>query len=305
MPANSELALDPAAVADALQRACIVDVEAFKPGNVSLASAGHGMRADDFIVSARAIAGVMTASGLAVGERILRAIVATREVVPFNTNLGIVLLCAPLVHAAVDPSPERLLRTRLEAVLARLDIDDARNAYEAIRLAQPGGLGRSSRHDVASQPTVTLLEAMREARARDRIAEQYAGGFADVFAVSAGGREAAARWHDDAWTAVSIYLTWLAKYPDSHIARKHGEAQARAVMDEALGPARAIRTAAHPAAMLPLIETFDRSLKARGLNPGTSADLTVATLLTLSLEDLLDKVYHGRQAAIRAGEPAA
>jgi triphosphoribosyl-dephospho-CoA synthase len=31
---------------------------------------------------------------------------------------------------------------------------------------------------------------------------------------------------------------------------------------------------------------FDRSLKARGLNPGTSADLTVATLFAASLQAL-------------------
>jgi triphosphoribosyl-dephospho-CoA synthase len=31
---------------------------------------------------------------------------------------------------------------------------------------------------------------------------------------------------------------------------------------------------------------FDRALKERGINPGTSADLTVATLFAATLEDL-------------------
>jgi len=281
-------------------------VQAFKPGNVSLASPGHGMRAEDFIASAEAAAAVMAAPGLRVGQRILRGLEATRQVVTFNTNLGIVLLCAPLVHAAVEPSQERRLRARLQAVLAQLSVDDARDTYQAIRLARPGGLGNSARHDVSAPPAVTLLEAMREARSRDRIAWQYASGFEDIFEVgSAVGREALARWGDGAWAAVSIYLEFLARHPDSHIARKHGEEMAGAVTQEARGPARVLRTAAHPSDAMPLLESFDRSLKARSLNPGTSADLTVATLLTLSLEDLLDKVYHGKQAAIGAGEPAA
>ncbi|MEN9728143.1 MAG: ATP:dephospho-CoA triphosphoribosyl transferase, partial [Pseudomonadota bacterium] len=33
-----------------------------------------------------------------------------------------------------------------------------------------------------------------------------------------------------------------------------------------------------------VLSTFDRTLKSRGLNPGTSADLTVASLLALLLE---------------------
>jgi triphosphoribosyl-dephospho-CoA synthase len=298
--------LAPAAVAEAFRHACIVDVQAFKPGNVSLASPGHGMRAEDFIASAQAAAAVMAEPGLRVGQRILRGIEATREVVAFNTNLGIVLLCAPLVHAAVEPAQERRLRARLRAVLAQLSVDDARDAYQAIRQAQPGGLGDSPRHDVSAPPAVTLLEAMREARSRDRIAWQYVSGFEDIFeAGSAVGREALARLGDPAWAAVSIYLEFLARYPDTHIARKYGEQMAGAVTREALEPARVLRSAAQPSDAMPLLESFDRSLKGRSLNPGTSADLTVATLLTLGLEDLLDKVYHGRQAAIGASEPAA
>jgi triphosphoribosyl-dephospho-CoA synthase len=297
--------LSPTVVSDALRAACVADVQAFKPGNVSFASPGHGMRAEDFVASAQAIAAVMTAPGLRIGQRILRAIEATRAVVTFNTNLGIVLLCAPLVHAAVEPAPGRQLRARLQAALAGLGLDDARDAYRAIRLAQPGGLGSSARHDVYSSPEVSLLEAMREASARDRIAGQYASGFEDVFETgAAAGREALARWSDSAAAAVPIYLAFLARHPDSHIVRKYGEETAVAVTQEARRYARALSVAAHPADARQLLESFDGSLKARSLNPGTSADLTVATLLALDLEDLLDKVYHGKRAAVGAGEPA-
>ena len=216
---------------------------------------------------------------------------ATRAVVAFNTNLGIVLLCAPLAHAALRPAVEPGLRERLRAVLAQLDIEDAELAYRAIRLAQPGGLGSSPRHDVSSAPSVTLLEAMQEARLRDRIAWQYATGFEDVFESGTGlVRAALARWGSTEWAAVAVYLAFLARYPDSHVARKHGDEVAREVVSQAEGAARALQGAAHPAAALPALQVLDGWLKARSINPGTTADLTVASLFAVALEDLLDRV---------------
>jgi triphosphoribosyl-dephospho-CoA synthase len=301
MGAGSGFCLAPAVVAEALRIVSIAEVQAFKPGNVSLASPGHGMRAEDFVASADAVARVIAAPGLGVGGRILRAIQATREVVAFNTNLGIVLLCAPLAHAALQPAVEPALRGRLRADLTRLDVEDAQLAYRAIRLAQPGGLGRSPRHDVSAAPTVTLLEAMQEARLRDRIAWQYVTGFEDVFESGTGvAREALARWGSTEWAAVAVYLAFLARYPDSHVARKHGDEVARTVVSQAEGTARAFSGAAHPAEAMPALEALDRWLKARSINPGTSADLTVASLFAVALEDLLDRVYHGPRAAVGA-----
>jgi triphosphoribosyl-dephospho-CoA synthase len=289
--AGSGFCLAPPVVADALRTASITEVQAFKPGNVSLASPGHGMRAEDFVASADAVASVIAAPAARVGERILHAIRATREVVAFNTNLGIVLLCAPLAHAALLPAVEPGLRDRLRTVLAQLDIEDAELTYRAIRLAQPGGLGSSPRHDVSSAPTVTLLEAMQEARLRDRIARQYVTGFEDVFESGTGiAREALARWGSAEWAAVTVYLAFLARCPDSHVARKHGDEVAREVVRQAEGTARALSDAAHPSEAMPALAVFDGWLKARSINPGTTADLTVASLFAVALEDLLDRV---------------
>src|SRR5882672_11116863 len=155
MKARHTFALEPTTVAAAIWDACITDVRAFEPGNVSTVSPGHGMHANDFIASADAMAVEIAAPVAAVGERILRAIEATRAVVPVNTNLGIVLLCAPLAHAATALADEPSLHARLHAVLAGLDVYDAELAYRAIRMAGPGGLGRSDHHDVAQPPRVT------------------------------------------------------------------------------------------------------------------------------------------------------
>ncbi len=284
-------ALKPPAVAAVVRAACITDVRAFKPGNVSFASPGHGMRAEDFVASAQVMSVAIAAPAADVGQRILRAVEATQAVVQFNTNLGIVLLCAPLVHAAIGSSNELILCERLRPVLAGLDEYDAELTYRAIRMAKPGGLGRSDRHDVAQSPSVTLREAMGEASARDRIAHQYVTDYRDIFETGLPALEdGIARGLNREWAAVIVYLTFLARYPDSHVARKHGGEVAASVSLQARDLSQALERAGDPAQEMPELEAFDRQLKARSINPGTSADMTVATLVAMDLEDSLDKV---------------
>jgi triphosphoribosyl-dephospho-CoA synthase len=268
--------------------ACLAELDALKPGNVHRLAAGHNMTVDDFVASAEAAAPIMGKAGLAVGERIRRAVEATRRAVGQNTNLGIVLLAAPLANAASMPS-DGDLESRLRLTLQGLSVDDAREAYRAIREAKPGGLGDAFEHDVASEPSVTLLEAMRAAETRDRIAWNYAHGFADIFTLGlkwlAHARE---RWNEPSfaspsWAVTRVYLGFLAHLPDTLIERKFGTRTAALVREEA-GPIEAsfIECPA-PEAMTAPLAAFDQALKRRGLNPGTSADLTVATLFAAAL----------------------
>ncbi len=271
-----------AAIERAFIDACLLDVTALKPGNVGLHAGGHGMQARAFVVSALAAARAIARGADSVGSRIHRAVAATREAVGANTNLGIVLLAAPLVHAAAQPPRPRTraaLADRLRSVLAGLTVADAALAFAAIALAHPGGLGTSPRHDVRSPARVTLLEAMREAAERDLIARQYATGYADLIETGlARIASARARARDWRWTATEVYLAFLARYPDSHIVRKYGAAQAALVRDAALEYDRAAAHATDLAAFAGALAKWDGELKARGLNPGTSADLAVASL---------------------------
>ena len=100
-----------------------------------------------------------------------------------NTNLGIILLCAPLAAAAESGED---LHVALHNILAGLTIADAATAFQAILRASPAGLGTAQRHDVHRDADVTLLEAMQEAAGRDKIAFQYAFDFVDVFETGTG-----------------------------------------------------------------------------------------------------------------------
>ena len=252
----------------AFVEACDEELAAPKPGNVHRYAAGHRMTVAEFERSARVAAPALCRSGAPLGLRVLDAVRATRDAVGQNTNLGIVLLCAPLAMAAEAGAADDAadLRGRVCAIIASSDLADARAVFEAIRLATPGGLGDAARHDVREPARVTLPVAMAAAAARDSVARQWTNGFADVLgpglAVYADGR-----------AALGAYLHFLATVPDSHVLRKHGP-----------GVAEEVRR--HAESLRPDLATllrWDAVLKARGINPGTSADLTVATAFAARL----------------------
>ena len=273
-------------VAAAFKAACLDELDAPKPGNVHVFASGHRMTAAEFVRSAEAAAAPLAMPGARVGTRILGAVEATLTVVGTNTNLGIILLCAPLAMAAEGRAAD--LRAALAQVLESLDIQDAEVAFRAIARAAPAGLGRVDRHDVAEVATVTLKAAMADASARDRIAHQYVSDFEDVFARGEPVLEAAlARAAEPKWATLAVYLEFLSAFPDSHIARKHGIATAEDICRTASRYHQQMRSAENPAALLTDLLAWDALLKERGVNPGTSADLTVATLFAHRLRTIL------------------
>ncbi len=275
-------------VAAAFVWACLAELEAPKPGNVHAFAGGHRMTIDDFVRSADTAAAPLSAAGARVGARILAAVEATFAAVGANTNLGIILLCAPLAAAAQMAVEGPQLRAALGRVLRGLDIEDASLAFRAIMKAAPAGLGHSTRHDVSAPATVSLLQAMAEAADRDRVARQYTTDFADVFGLGLPVFEAALNRHaEQKWATLAVFLSFLATFPDSHIARKLGAETAAGVQREAKKFQTKLHTAEQPAEILPTLLAWDAALKAEGINPGTSADLTVATLFAYRLRTVL------------------
>ncbi|AWN37460.1 triphosphoribosyl-dephospho-CoA synthase [Methylobacterium radiodurans] len=266
--------LPPAQIATLYRAACLAELDALKPGNVHAFAAGHRMAVSDFVASAEVSAPPLAAAGARVGARVLGGVAATREAVGQNTNLGILLLCAPLARAA-----ERC--ESVAAVLADLDARDAQDVFAAIRQANPGGLGQAGRHDVAEAAPPSLLDAMSEAASRDAIARAYVDGFADLDAIGLPALAAArGAGLGPTWCTTAVHLAYLAAVEDSHVRRKHGPEVAAAVRARAEAVRTEIDLRTEPVAAL---LALDRALKARGINPGTSADFTVATLFAEAL----------------------
>ena len=264
------------------QAACILDVLAEKAGNVHLRRDFSDVGAGDFLLSGAAIAPILDrASGRPLGETILEAVRATSKVARGNTNLGIVLLLAPL--ATVFRSED--IRVAVSNCLRSTTVNDAVLAYEAIREARPGGLGEVEDQDIHTTPSQTLLEVMSLAEDRDAVARQYARSFVDVFEI---GLPALVRANDVGLSTrgatVQCHLEFLASAPDSLIQRKCGVEVAR----EASTRARRVLAEGWPekAVARRSFANLDEWLRADGnrRNPGTSADLTVASLF-LAIRD--------------------
>jgi triphosphoribosyl-dephospho-CoA synthase len=279
--------MDPDRIAQAAQLACLLEVSADKPGNVTWGKAFWDARYVDFMTSAVAIGPALRdAPHKPVGETILRAVRDTRRFVRTNTNLGMILLLTPLAKAAGIPHPQGL-QGAVGQVLSALSVDDARDAFEAIRFAAPGGLGDADVYDVhAAEVSVTLLEAMRAAQDRDAVAREYATDFQVTFAI---GHAALLRFlkkgHPFSDAVVQTALTILSQVPDTLIARKEGLVTARAVSEQAahvLEVGGAFSKEGREA-----LEAFDHAIRddEHRLNPGTTADLTTASIFALLVEE--------------------
>jgi len=278
-----EAAISPLAIGQCATLACLLEAAAPKVGNVHRGADFEDLTFTDFAVSAVLIGPAMDrAASAGVGRTVLDAITATRSAVATNTNLGIVLLIAPL---AVVARSKPLTTASVGEVLDALTAEDCRLVYEAIRLAQPGGLGKSAEMDVAGEPPQSLLAAMQAAADRDLVARQYATSFElvlnDLLPALVADRK-------QGWSLtnaiVHSHLAAIARHGDTLIARKCGPEVARQV---SLLAAQALE-AGQPGEenYFAALADFDFWLRADGhrRNPGATADL-IAAVLFASLRD--------------------
>lgn len=270
--------------------ACMAELEALKPGNVHIFADGHGMTIHDFIKSAEAVSNVIAQADLSLGQRILVSVEATQKAVACNTNLGIILLCAPLIHAVLAPT-QGSLQQHLQQVLQQTTISDAQYTFNAIALAKPAGLGDVAQHDVHQQADCTLLQAMQTAAERDLIAMQYTNGFEVVFnlglPILAEADIENSTGINSTWLTTKLYLTLLSNYSDSHIVRKHGVKIATDIQHQAKQHLTMFNLSDNPKLYQSKLLAWDNQLKKIQVNPGTSADLTVACLFAHALSKLI------------------
>ena len=269
--------------------ACLLEVTAPKPGNVHRGCDFDDMGFLDFAASATAIGPAMDAAGhQGLGATVWQAIRDTRQLVRVNTNLGTVLLVAPL--ACVPRTTT--LADGLHQVLHDLTPADASAVYQAIRLAQPGGLGSVDQMDVAASPPPDLRQAMSAAAERDLVARQYGNGFQQVFECVVpwllAGRQASGTWTD---AIIHTHVRMMATYPDSLIARKCGPQ----VANQSAAMAATVLDAGQPADSdyQRALEDLDFWLRSDGhrRNPGTTADLIATGLFALLREQRLQPPF--------------
>jgi triphosphoribosyl-dephospho-CoA synthase len=274
-------------IIEAYKKACACDVEAFKPGNVSVYSAGHDMVVEDFLLSSDVSACPLSDQNYSLGEKIFHAVKATRDAVGCNTNLGILLLCAPLIQAEQQRKRGQSLKEALQDVLDNTSVDDAKWVFKAIALAAPGGLGESKNQDVMEKPSMSLTQAMKIAEDKDRIAKQYTTNYKDIFNFSVlRYNDGFSRFGSREWAGVFVFTGLLRRFSDSHIERKYGDKHSGWVLEQMITVDDALLGTHDPEQLLPMLHEVDRQFKDKGINPGTTADLTVATVFVVLMETL-------------------
>jgi len=308
------------------QLAAALEVSAYpKPGNVHRLSDRPHKRFEHFIAGSVAIgpalreAAIMGASaglcqidlsGIGVGRLVRKAVAdVARWHGGGNTHLGVALLFIPLAAGAGLSyarhgrlSSERIREGAVE-VLRASTVDDAAEAYEAIALAKPSGLGvvEAGAPDVADPAFkaglrasgLTLLRVMEEAARWDDVARELAYGYEATFNIALPELESTLRMAGDLRLAVAqSYVKLLAQRPDSFIARcvgvkstprlpeafEAGRGAAEEVMEMARR-ALSLGGALTPEGLREL-ERMDEELRARGedYNPGSTADIVAAAL---------------------------
>ncbi len=277
--------MDRKALENAVMASFLGELDAFKPGNVSHYADGHDMTVLDFQMSAKVTVPLLCTQNSSLGQRVLDSVCATQEAVGCNTNLGMLLLFAPMIMAAeTEFKDSKVLENNLENTLSSITKDDTEQVFEAIKLASPGGLGSVEAHDVNKKPDCSLFTAMELASNRDSVALQYVNNFHEIFNIGLVNiKNFEKRWNSVKWSTVSCYLNFMSSMTDSHIERKFGREEAENIKIKSEAVANSFNSVGNPEKNIGLLQSFDKELKVKNYNPGTSADLTAASLLAYNL----------------------
>ncbi|MAT16645.1 MAG: triphosphoribosyl-dephospho-CoA synthetase [Planctomyces sp.] len=278
---------------EAIRTACLLEATARKPGNVHAAADFADMSFEDFVKSANRTAPVLAkASMMSLGLIIEAALIANHASVGKNTNLGIVLLIAPLAAVPLDVP----LREGVRKVLNETTVEDAVRVYQAINVIQPGGMGEVPEQDLSQKPTESLLAVMQRAAERDLIAAQYANGYELIFDECLPWLLTRKADFAKGWEEIiqSLFLRLLSRHADSLIVRKNGPELAAEVSQRA----EAVLEAGWPHTEIAREQfgQLDRWLREDGnrLNPGTTADLVAAALFAALREKILKSPFQFR-----------
>lgn len=258
---------------------CKKDIELIKPGNVNLLSSHKDTKAQDYLDSAILSSKELFNQNYSLGKRILESVNVTRSKVNVNTNLGIILLCAPVIQSYIDFN-NLDLREGIKKTLSTTSIKDTHDLCAAINISSPGGLGDSDMYDTASYPNASIKQIMNYSQEYDRISYQYSHNFSDIFDFIIPKLEFLNQRYESLDISLSLlFIEILAKIPDSHISRKFGDKIAKKTSNNARDLLKILDREHDPDYLAKALNNLDYEYKKKGINPGTTADLLVASLM--------------------------
>ena len=297
--------------------AALMEVSAYpKPGNVHRTRDLPDTRFEHFLAGGVAMgpamrklaqrgydafSGTLDWDQIGIGSNILNAVVDSMEWQRGgNVNLGIVLLFAPISAAAGVTLHESVeidakgLRKNLERAVRTAASSDTLGIYKAINTAMsPRILGKSGELDVTDEGSherimaenISPYEVFEKCAKRYSICREWTTGFQITSEIGQPKLKSSIKTGTVNSAIIDTFLHILSRYPDSLITRKSGAEIALEVSKRALEVLEAGGASTEDGKRL--LWTLDDELHgAKGdLNPGTTADLTAATIFVTLLEN--------------------
>ena len=259
--------------------ACNLDINCIKPGNVNIHTSHIDTTSEDFITSYTVTSKIIASPKMSLGERIENSIIATKNNVETNTNLGIILLCS-LFSQSLSLKKDINLNEAIRDVVLNCKKKDLSKICNAITIVNPGGLGTHEKFDVRSDIKITLSELMLVSSEYDQISRQYSLFFQDIFDFIIPNLHKSLTRISDIKLAISYtFLKTLAKYPDSHISRKYGDKIAKKTSNEAHDLLKILDGDTRHESWGTNLMSLDKHFKMTRVNPGATADLLVVSMM--------------------------
>ena len=226
------------------------------------------------------------------GKYILEAVKETDNWIENNTNLGIVMLLVPISCAAAISNSFDEIRENVVKLMAATTVDDAIDLYDAINIADAGGMGDQDEYDVASENAKeelrennqTMYDVLKISASWDRLASELTTDMPTCFDI--GFKTYYEVKNNDSLNRASVltFLTILSQVPDTLISRKYGDEKASEVSNQT---EELLKFKDDDGFSVKLNE-FDNYLFENKLNPGTTADLTAASIMLSFLASEFD-----------------
>ncbi|WEU41091.1 MAG: triphosphoribosyl-dephospho-CoA synthase [Candidatus Odinarchaeum yellowstonii] len=219
-----------------------------------------------------------------------------------NINLGVLTLLIPLIALYTAAREKNIkdqdkLRKELHLIVNSTTVEDAVYFYKTVNLVKPGGLGGSSEYDITDPSFTskirrdhkTLYDLFEISGKWDSISKEWLTSYQITYTIGEPEFTSTLNETKDINTAtVHTFLKILSTTPDSLIKRKTDEQTAEKITLKArealkLGGLKTIEGREY-------IMKLDAELqKSKGLlNPGSTADLTAASIMAaLSKENKL------------------
>ena len=289
--------MNPNDIAKIAQIASALEVSGYpKPGNVHRTRDYDDMEFEDFLISAVVIGDAVLEACADVnvenpqlGKYILQAVSETDRWINENTNLGIVMMITPIAVAASISDSFDDVRQNIPVLMKNTSVDDACDLYDAINIADAGGMGEQDEYDVASDNAKselrdnnqTMFDVLKISSPWDMLAREMTSDMPVVFEIGFPVYHELACEKTRNEACILTFLTILSHVPDTLISRKYGEEEALKISLMA----RDLLKMKDSPDFMDAVADFDDYLFKNKYNPGTTADLTAASIFVSYLYD--------------------